>query len=670
MTSEKVRYRYKGSASNIFIPMIIILTILSVVFKLRSEYMFIVKIICFAISVMIFIISVIKVGNKDLGILKHIGIGSIFIALVSFIDIEFNTGINDILIILFYTQFINLRELINIMLSMFFYEKGKSPLWQSIFFLSTTPFIYFWIKGGNKGLVLISKEHSDYFILFISEVIIILLYVIIIALYNKYNYKRDKIWILINGLLIVLSSIFVYLSRVLNIDLTYLIGLSKIIMYFLVYDKFEEILLYNAFSNAYESLNKAKETKKNLNKSLKRREKELLELNLLIEKSEKRYYDVVQAFSKGLLLFENNFLIYSNYHDEFYYERDPSRYPRNELMELSTIISRITGEYHSKDEEIEDFTTEIVITDENGEKRNLEIYLVKIYGNKKLLVFNDITDIIKQRKEIVNIENKIKDENIKEEFYSNISHELRTPINVIYSALQLNDIYLKNNEITKINKNNEIIKQNCLRLIRTISNFIDSNKLNEGFLEVDKKIYNVVEIIENIVLACNYYMKLRNINLIFDPEKEEIKFLCDKGQIERIMLNILSNSLKYGKDNGHIYVTVNIKDYSSIVIKVVNDAEAIPEDRRKDIFEKFTKVNSSLSRTSEGSGLGLFLTKGLVKNHNGEISISTGVKFGNTFKIVFPYDKSIEGEEVISTVGLKINPLEEKVDIEFSDIYF
>lgn len=670
MTSEKVRYRYKGSASNIFIPMIIILTILSMVFKLRSEYMFIVKIICFAISVMIFIISVIKVGNKDLGILKHIGIGSIFIALVSFIDIEFNTGINDILIILFYTQLINLRELINIMLSMFFYEKGKSPLWQSIFFLSTTPFIYFWIKGGNKGLVLISKEHSDYFILFISEVIIILLYVIIIALYNKYNYKRDKIWILINGLLIVLSSIFVYLSRVLNIDLTYLIGLSKIIMYFLVYDKFEEILLYNAFSNAYESLNKAKETKRNLNKSLKRREKELLELNLLIEKSEKRYYDVVQAFSKGLLLFENNFLIYSNYDDEFYYERDPSRYPRNELMELSTIISRITGEYHSKDEEIEDFTTEIVITDENGEKRNLEIYLVKIYGNKKLLVFNDITDIIKQRKEIVNIENKIKDENIKEEFYSNISHELRTPINVIYSALQLNDIYLKNNEITKINKNNEIIKQNCLRLIRTISNFIDSNKLNEGFLEVDKKIYNVVEIIENIVLACNYYMKLRNINLIFDPEKEEIKFLCDKGQIERIMLNILSNSLKYGKDNGHIYVTVNIKDYSSIVIKVVNDAEAIPEDRRKDIFEKFTKVNSSLSRTSEGSGLGLFLTKGLVKNHNGEISISTGVKFGNTFKIVFPYDKSIEGEEVISTVGLKINPLEEKVDIEFSDIYF
>lgn len=670
MTSEKVIYKYKGSVYNFFIPMIIILTILSMMFKLKSEYIFIVKVICFAIAVMIFIISMIKIGNKDLGILKHIGIGSIFIALVRFIDIEFHSEINDVLIIIFYAQAISLRELMNIILSMYFYEKGKSPLWQSIFFLSTTPLIYFWIKGGYKGLVFISKSYSDYFILLISEVIIILLYVIIITLYKKYNYKKDKSWILINGLLIVLSSLFVYLSRVLNIDLTYLIGLLKIIVYFLIYNKFEEILLYNAFSNAYESLDKVKETKRNLNKSLKRREKELLELNLLIEKSEKRYYDVVQAFSKGLLLFENNFLIYSNYDNECYYERNSSLYKGNELMELGGIISRITGENISKDEEIEDFTREIIITDKKGEKRNLEIYLVKIYGNKKLLVFNDITDIIKKRKEIVNIEKKINDENIREEFYSNISHELRTPINVIYSALQLNDIYLKNNEITKINKNNDIIKQNCLRLIRTISNFIDSNKLNEGFLEVDKKVYNVVEIIENIVLACDYYMKLRNINLIFDPEREEIKFLCDKGQIERIMLNILSNSLKYGKDNGHIYVTVNIKDYSSIVIKVVNDAEAIPEDKRKDIFEKFTKVNSSLSRTSEGSGLGLFLTKGLVENHNGEISISTGVKYGNTFKIVFPYDKSIECEEIIPTVGLKINPLEEKVDIEFSDIYF
>ena len=198
MTSEKVSYRYKRSVSNIFIPMIIILTILSMIFKLESEYIFIIKTICFAISVMIFIISMIKVGKKDLGILKHIGIGGIFIALIRFIDIESNTDINDILIILSYTQVISLRELMNIMLSMFFYEKGKSPLWQSIFFLSTTPLIYFWIKGGYKGLVLVSKAYSDYFILFVSEVIIILVYVIIIALYNKYNYKKDKSWILIN----------------------------------------------------------------------------------------------------------------------------------------------------------------------------------------------------------------------------------------------------------------------------------------------------------------------------------------------------------------------------------------------------------------------------------------------------------------------------------------
>ena len=93
-------------------------------------------------------------------------------------------------------------------------------------------------------------------------------------------------------------------------------------------------------------------------------------------------------------------------------------------MELSTIISRIAGEYHSNDEEIEALQQKLILLMKMV-KKNLEIYLVKIYGNKKLLVFNDITDIIKKRKEIVNIEKKIKDENIKEEFYSNISHELQ-----------------------------------------------------------------------------------------------------------------------------------------------------------------------------------------------------------------------------------------------------
>ena len=234
----------------------------------------------------------------------------------------------------------------------------------------------------------------------------------------------------------------------------------------------------------------------------------------------------------------------------------------------------------------------------------------------------------------------------------------------------MNEIYLKNSEIEKINKNNNVIRQNCLRLIRTINNFIDSNKLSEGYLDVDMKVYNIVDIIENVVLSCNFYMKLRETRLTFDPQYEEVYFYCDKNYIERIMLNILSNSLKYGKYKGNIYVMLKIENKKNIVIEVINDAEAIPEDKRKVIFDKFTKVNTSLNRPSEGSGLGLFLTKGLVELHGGEITISAGIKFGNIFKIRLPYGDNIRGRIVSLNNNVEINELQEKIDIEFSDIYF
>ena len=242
-------------------------------------------------------------------------------------------------------------------------------------------------------------------------------------------------------------------------------------------------------------------------------------------------------------------------------------------------------------------------------------------------------------------------------------------MNVIYSALQLNKIYLKDNKIDKINNNNKIIKQNCLRLIRTINNFIDSNKLSDGFLESDIKTYNIVDIIENIILSCDNYMKLKNTNLIYDPEFEEIYLNCDKDQMERIMLNILSNSLKYGKENGNIYVSIRIEN-EKIVIEVLNDAETIPKDKRDVIFEKFTKVNASFSRPSEGSGLGLYLTKGLVNLHGGEISINAGEIYGNLYKIELPYNKNLKAKETDLKHYMTMNELQQKIDIEFSDIYF
>ncbi|WP_278599976.1 sensor histidine kinase [Clostridium tertium] len=668
MLSEK-NYRRKGLMFNIFIPILVMLIIINIVFKMINEYIFITRLLCFSISILIFIISIVKVSNKDLGLLKYIGVGYFYIAMLRFIDLEYLWQNEMLGFPLSFIGIITYLELINIISSIILYKKRYSPKIQNLIFIIVIPIIYmFPLKAYNELTYLreIYNNPNKQFI--INQIILLILFGFILYQYKKLD-KGNK-WIIYTSVLLIVSDSLITLMGILDVNLTSFIWIIKLLAYFLAYEKFEEALLSNAYSSAYESLNKVRKIETNLHKNLKRREKELKELNLLLEKSEKRYYDVVNAFSDGLLLFENDIMVHSNYYNDIYYNMPSKIVCTQSELRLNYILNKIIGIEYPDDYEINNFSAEVSIQDEYGEIKELEVSLVKIYDDKKILLFNDVTKLVKQRDEILKLEKKINDENIKDEFYSNISHELRTPINVIYSALQLNDMYLKNCEVTKINRNNNIIRQNCLRLIRTINNFIDSNKLSEGFLEINKRVYNIVDIIENVVLSCNFYMNLRETKLTFDPEYEEIYFYCDKDYIERIMLNILSNSLKYGKFKGNIYVMVRIENKKNIIIEVINDAEAIPEDKRKVIFDKFTKVNTSLNRPSEGSGLGLFLTKGLVELHNGKITINAGIKYGNIFKITFPYDNNIKGEVVLLNNNVEINELQEKIDIEFSDIYF
>ncbi|MBS5886260.1 MAG: HAMP domain-containing sensor histidine kinase [Clostridium sp.] len=667
MLSEK-NYRRKGLMFNVFIPILVMLIIINIVFKMVNEYIFITRLLCFSISILIFIISIVKVNNKDLGLLKYIGVGYFYIAMLRFIDLEYLWQKEILGFPLSFIGIITYLELINIISSIILYKKRYSPKIQNLVFIIVIPIIYMFPLRAYNGLTYLRYIYNPNKQFIINQIILLILFGFIVYQYKKLD-KGNK-WIIYTSVLLIVSDSLITLMGILDVNLTSFIWIIKLLSYFLVYDKFEEALLSNAYSSAYESLNRVRKIETNLHKNLKRREKELKELNLLLEKSEKRYYDVVNAFSDGLLLFENDIMVHSNYYNDIYYNMPSKILCTQSELRLNYILNKIIDIEYPDDYEINNFSAEVSIQDEYGEIKELEVSLVKIYDDKKILLFNDVTKLVKQRDEILKLEKKINDENIKDEFYSNISHELRTPINVIYSALQLNDMYLKNCEVTKINRNNNIIRQNCLRLIRTINNFIDSNKLSEGFLEINKRVYNIVDIIENVVLSCNFYMNLRETKLTFDPEYEEIYFYCDKDYIERIMLNILSNSLKYGKFKGNIYVMVRIENKENIIIEVINDAEAIPEDKRKVIFDKFTKVNTSLNRPSEGSGLGLFLTKGLVELHNGKITINAGIKYGNIFKITFTYDNNIKGEVVLLNNNVEINELQEKIDIEFSDIYF
>lgn len=233
--------------------------------------------------------------------------------------------------------------------------------------------------------------------------------------------------------------------------------------------------------------------------------------------------------------------------------------------------------------------------------------------------------------------------------------------------MQVNQIYFNENNLDGVNKNRRIIKQNCLRLIRTINNFIDANKISEGYLIPNLKIHNIVNIVEEVSMASNKYIKLINNTLTFDAQEEEIYVKCDKEMITRIMLNILSNSVKYGKQGGKINVSVELYMDNKVAIKVKNDGLKIDKETIPYIFDKFTKLNKTFNRLKEGSGLGLFLTKALVELQEGTIRLTSNNK-GNEFTIIMPMVKQ-SYENKFNNEDWETNLLEEKVDIEFSDIY-
>ncbi len=174
------------------------------------------------------------------------------------------------------------------------------------------------------------------------------------------------------------------------------------------------------------------------------------------------------------------------------------------------------------------------------------------------------------------------------EFLSNISHELKTPLNVIFTAVQLLGFYEKDVDYEKQDKYLKLIKQNCYRLMKLINNLLDTTKLDSGYLKLNLVNYNIVSLIEEITLSVTSYAESKGINIIFDTDVEEKIIAVDTDKIERIILNLLSNSIKFTNPGGHIFV--KIKDCGeNVYIHVKDTGVGIPSDKLESIFERFFK---------------------------------------------------------------------------------
>lgn len=249
---------------------------------------------------------------------------------------------------------------------------------------------------------------------------------------------------------------------------------------------------------------------------------------------------------------------------------------------------------------------------------------------------NELNKKFKENEELY--DKLIKNEKYKNNYFVNLSHELRTPLNVIISVEQL---------VTKLNEDKkhiprdklyyymQTLRRNSDRLLKLINNIIDTSKIESGSYKLDIKEHDIVYLVEEVVLSMKDYIESRGIELIIDPEMEEKIIECDDSEIEKCIVNLVGNAVKFTDVGGKI--EVKIMDLGNRVkISVKDTGVGIDEKYRDAIFDRFGQAYNNISEENGGSGLGLTLTKQLVLLHNGEIYVESEVNKGSEFTIILP----------------------------------
>lgn len=292
-------------------------------------------------------------------------------------------------------------------------------------------------------------------------------------------------------------------------------------------------------------------------------------------------------------------------------------------------------------------------------------------------VMTDITDkleAVKLKQSIVESKKKIdeiiENDKVKTEFFSNISHEFRTPLNVILGSLQLIELYLTANQYAvsreKVIKKVAVLKQNSYRLLRLVNNLIDISRIDAKAFEMHFRNCDIISLIRNITLSVSDFTGNEGIDVAFATDIDIKIMACDDEKIERVLLNLLSNAIKFTPKGGKISVCIfDMPD--GLCVKVEDNGIGIPADKQDQIFQRFCQIDRIFTRQHEGSGVGLNLVKSLVELHGGTITFVSKVGTGTSFMIYLPNND-------IDVEALRYNIIGEqaytdKISVEFSDIY-
>ena len=227
------------------------------------------------------------------------------------------------------------------------------------------------------------------------------------------------------------------------------------------------------------------------------------------------------------------------------------------------------------------------------------------------------------------------------DFIANISHELKTPLTIILMQMELMRLYLDDPE--NLSGMVDAATQNAIRLSRLVGNILDLSRADAGYLERRLDNVDIIGHVRDICESVRIYAQSKSIDLSFESEQPHKIMLVDVEKVERIILNLLSNAIKFTPVGGHIRVSASFRKNGDLVLMVQDTGMGISAEKLRTIFDRFVKVDTSLSRENEGCGIGLALVKSFVEVLDGNISVRSEIGKGSLFQVELPQLDS--GEE-------------------------
>lgn len=255
---------------------------------------------------------------------------------------------------------------------------------------------------------------------------------------------------------------------------------------------------------------------------------------------------------------------------------------------------------------------------------------------------------------------------MKDRFLSMISHEFKTPLAVIQLALQTIEITCGAEITKKLRGYLNNIRINTYRQLRLVNNLLDIARSSADSIKIKKQNIDIALLTDSIINSVRLFAEQKNISLEYTYENP-IVIGTDEEKYERVLLNLLSNSIKFSDRDKTVNVTV-LEGADKVQIKVQDDGMGIPQDKLEIIFDMFGQVDSSLSRQAEGTGIGLYLAKTFVEKLGGEIKVESEVGKGSTFSVFLPLECIDGGESDEASKDLlpRDSRIEQSVSVEFS----